>query len=388
MSNIEITQDDVYSSMNDSQKYDSVFDDGYEDKKQDNLTKSLDSYSEFTKDTLDINTKSTMDSPKLGEYSDSILNIDDNYLNKSNSPKLGEVEDTYNYHKTEGSSQLLDIVEKQRKVKPISETKINKIYRDYDKEINKQKRENKSYNNLNNKIKTPVNKYNTKTSKASIGNSKPKVNRTNTKKIKNTLDYNGSVNKRAKKIRLPNKNREDSEYIEEPKESIVDNRDNAKTQNSKEKKVYGKDYIYLEDIDKNRNNKLDLNEANEHYRDGSGKAVVVPGEHIEASPYPWAEVITDGEIKKISGVSHLEDYLVHGQVTINPDNGHIYDGDYDFEMHDINRSQSVIRQGYNILRNSATMIGKIVASEGKPYEIKYDYNGSQAKLGFIPKDKR
>jgi len=129
---------------------------------------------------------------------------------------------------------------------------------------------------------------------------------------------------------------------------------------TKDKFLYVKDRI---DLNKEallagaKDGHLTLDEAIAWYRYGGGKSLTVDGNLLST------ECI--GSHCFVTG----SDYWVHGQVTINPANGHIYDQMFDFEMHGTN----FFDDGWLGLRNAATAYGKIVVESGKPFEIEYRY---------------
>jgi len=65
----------------------------------------------------------------------------------------------------------------------------------------------------------------------------------------------------------------------------------------------------------------------------------------------------------------INDYSVHGQMTINSENGHIYDGAYDFEQH----GGGFFSDGWGGARNFGTVLGDAYNGVGTAYEIEYWY---------------
>jgi len=60
---------------------------------------------------------------------------------------------------------------------------------------------------------------------------------------------------------------------------------------------------------------------------------------------------------------------VHGQVSINPTNGRIYDQYFDFEMH----GRNFYDDGFLGIRNAATKYGHMLVGSGQKFEIRYRY---------------
>jgi hypothetical protein len=133
-----------------------------------------------------------------------------------------------------------------------------------------------------------------------------------------------------------------------------------RTYPSRDKFLYVKDRI---DLNKDallagaQDGHLTLDEAIAWYRYGNGETLTVDGNLLSTSCIGSHCFVTGS------------DYWVHGQVTINPENGHIYDQYYDFEMHGTGNFDD----GWFGLRDYATQMGHMYISNGQKFEIQYRY---------------
>ena len=129
---------------------------------------------------------------------------------------------------------------------------------------------------------------------------------------------------------------------------------------SKDKFIYVRDRI---DLNKEALLKgalmgdLTPDEAIAWYRYGGGTSLTIDGNRLSYI----RTGLTDNKGNYTAIVTGIDDYKVHGQVTIKSSNGHIYDGKYNFEMHN------------NIIRDFGTVLGHAVAGQGTDYLIQYRY---------------
>ena len=104
------------------------------------------------------------------------------------------------------------------------------------------------------------------------------------------------------------------------------------------------------DLDKN--GILSLDEANNWYKNGKGVTIDVD-----------ASKLTVLDLEDVDIVFGIEDYLVHGSVSLAP-NGGIYQSRYDFDIR--------IRDDFlTAIKNAGTVIGWMNAGEGMPYDIRF-----------------
>lgn len=115
--------------------------------------------------------------------------------------------------------------------------------------------------------------------------------------------------------------------------------------------------------DSNLDGSLSLSEANNWWKNGNGETITINGNTVNSIG------LFENKKGNIVGIATGSDYLIHGQVTINPENNHIYDGKYDFDI----KGDYWFDDGWAGFRNLGTEFGKIWAGEGKPYEIQYRY---------------
>ena len=113
---------------------------------------------------------------------------------------------------------------------------------------------------------------------------------------------------------------------------------------------------------------LTLREANEIYAANND-----PNYRVEVDAFKLSVTQASGGVgNKVPGVVNGSDYLVHGQVTLrHRPNGTvgIYDGEYNFEYHDLNSAKDV-------LRNVETFVGKNFAGKGTSCWIRYKGNAN------------
>ena len=134
----------------------------------------------------------------------------------------------------------------------------------------------------------------------------------------------------------------------------------ANTYPSRDKIIYVRDRI---DLNKEALLKgalmgdLTPDEAIAWYRYGGGTALTIDGNRLSYI----RTGLTDDKGNYTAIVTGINDYKVHGQVTIKSSNGHIYDGKYNFEMHN------------NIIRDFGTVLGHAVAGQGTDCLIQYRY---------------
>lgn len=99
-------------------------------------------------------------------------------------------------------------------------------------------------------------------------------------------------------------------------------------------------------------------EARKHFKKGNGQPIIVDQGKLTViyrrNP--------DGSSRAI--VYGIEDYAVHGQVSINPENMRIYDAPYEFEWHPNNSVG-------NMLRNYGNIFGRALNGDGTPFMIQY-----------------
>ena len=91
----------------------------------------------------------------------------------------------------------------------------------------------------------------------------------------------------------------------------------------------------------------------------NGKPLIVNGNKI---PFTVTGINDNGSFSATP--NNVSDWLVHGTMSISYESYRIYDGQYDFDM-----------QWTRPVRSFATIIGKINAGNGSPFEIEYRYNG-------------
>ncbi|MDH6353685.1 hypothetical protein M2132_000002 [Dysgonomonas sp. PH5-45] len=128
--------------------------------------------------------------------------------------------------------------------------------------------------------------------------------------------------------------------------------------------------------------KLTFFEANDWYRNGNGQPLYVDASKIDLSPVTTTD-LEEGKGRYINFASpsyaNLETGLVYGNIKLtllNENTGSVKLGgenglldNYGFEMH----------KGGSKFRNFATKIGKMVAGNGKEYDI-FNYNNGQVKV--------
>jgi hypothetical protein len=116
---------------------------------------------------------------------------------------------------------------------------------------------------------------------------------------------------------------------------------------------------------------LTLDEANAWWRHGDGADLEVDASRLRVHTR-----------NGVNGTVQGDDYYVHGQVTLNPETGRIYDGAYDFERH---QPSGPLDIGTRV-RNLATSIGAWRAGEGTPFTIRY--RGQPVIVGPVPHNNR
>ena len=124
--------------------------------------------------------------------------------------------------------------------------------------------------------------------------------------------------------------------------------------------------------------KLSLGEANSWYRNGNGKEIFVDASKIDLAFISSSDLSTE-EYRSIQTLSKSEDGRVYGNITMklvstNSNRVKILPDTYNFEMHSY-RSFNVKSLAKTYVRNTATMVGQVVAGFGSSFQINFDGYG-------------
>ncbi len=135
--------------------------------------------------------------------------------------------------------------------------------------------------------------------------------------------------------------------------------------------VLGVDRVDAWDL--NNDGRLSYRESINWWKNGNGVSIVIRNaSYLQTQRTGFNHKMNNGKSKYSAFVLGIDNYMVHGQVQVNPANGHIYDGLYNFEMHGTDRYYH-LNDGIFGFRDRFTQLGALFAGKGQSYWIKYRY---------------